>query len=342
MCTEAVMEHVKKLPDEPKNIVLFGIEAHVCVTQVNECLGARARAMPLRWVFPGRVWLLRLRPYHVLRGRETLTSKELLRCFKYLVCHVNSLMVLSILVVRTGAQLPTSWFALSILSRDAMISLDMSCFQVEWSGVARAVGGVFFWQVTRSFELYLPATAVTPHVHSFQHLVMLIFHSLNATRRRALICWSTATKSTLSATECRAKSESRHQYSAVFWFTSVRSEYRKFGRIQYDSGATQCYMLPVSTHCCPCPHTSTKPRGVEPSLTHSISALLAFLSGDLPIQSVAADGVFLTTSAPLALPKLFRPHDRAVALQRMQQVGAYLTTAEQVAFQLLETAENPK
>lgn len=37
-----------------------------------------------------------------------------------------------------------------------------------------------------------------------------------------------------------------------------------------------------------------------------------------------------------------KPHDRAVALQRMQQVGAFLTTAEQVAFQLLVSAENSK
>ena len=38
----------------------------------------------------------------------------------------------------------------------------------------------------------------------------------------------------------------------------------------------------------------------------------------------------------------FRPHDRAVALKRMQQVGAFLTTAEQVAFQLLVSAEDSR
>ncbi|CAM9863495.1 unnamed protein product [Ectocarpus sp. 12 AP-2014] len=37
-----------------------------------------------------------------------------------------------------------------------------------------------------------------------------------------------------------------------------------------------------------------------------------------------------------------KPHDRAVALQRMQQSGAFLTSAEQVTFQLLHTAENEK
>lgn len=37
-----------------------------------------------------------------------------------------------------------------------------------------------------------------------------------------------------------------------------------------------------------------------------------------------------------------RPYDRLVALQRMQQVGAFLTTAEQIAFQLTVSAEHPK
>ncbi|CAM9930495.1 unnamed protein product [Scytosiphon promiscuus] len=37
-----------------------------------------------------------------------------------------------------------------------------------------------------------------------------------------------------------------------------------------------------------------------------------------------------------------KPYDRTVALQRMQQAGAYLTTAEQVTFQLLNNAEDPK
>eukprot|EP00904_Undaria_pinnatifida_P009809 jgi/Undpi1/5959/HiC_scaffold_2.g01233.m1 len=35
------------------------------------------------------------------------------------------------------------------------------------------------------------------------------------------------------------------------------------------------------------------------------------------------------------------PYDRAVGLQRMQQVGAFLTTAEQVAFQLAGSADHP-
>ncbi|CAN0182685.1 unnamed protein product [Ascophyllum nodosum] len=36
-----------------------------------------------------------------------------------------------------------------------------------------------------------------------------------------------------------------------------------------------------------------------------------------------------------------KPYDRIVGLQRMQQVGAFLTTAEQVAFQLAMSADNP-
>jgi len=35
MCTDEVMAHVDSLPNKPKNIVLFGIETHVCVTQVR-------------------------------------------------------------------------------------------------------------------------------------------------------------------------------------------------------------------------------------------------------------------------------------------------------------------
>lgn len=40
MCTDEVMAHVDSLPNKPKNVVLFGIEAHVCVTQVRAS-GAR-------------------------------------------------------------------------------------------------------------------------------------------------------------------------------------------------------------------------------------------------------------------------------------------------------------
>lgn len=37
-----------------------------------------------------------------------------------------------------------------------------------------------------------------------------------------------------------------------------------------------------------------------------------------------------------------RPLDRAVALRRMQQVGAYLTTVEAITFQLMGTADDPR
>ncbi|CAM9152231.1 unnamed protein product [Discosporangium mesarthrocarpum] len=36
-----------------------------------------------------------------------------------------------------------------------------------------------------------------------------------------------------------------------------------------------------------------------------------------------------------------KPFDRAVALQRMQKAGAFLTTAEQVVLQLLHSADHP-
>lgn len=35
MCTEEVLDHVNSLPNKPTDVVLFGIEAHVCVTQVS-------------------------------------------------------------------------------------------------------------------------------------------------------------------------------------------------------------------------------------------------------------------------------------------------------------------
>lgn len=37
-----------------------------------------------------------------------------------------------------------------------------------------------------------------------------------------------------------------------------------------------------------------------------------------------------------------RPYDRTIGLQRMQQVGAFMTTAEQVAFQLAQSSEHPQ
>jgi len=35
-------------------------------------------------------------------------------------------------------------------------------------------------------------------------------------------------------------------------------------------------------------------------------------------------------------------HDREIALERMRQAGAYLTTAQSLTFQLLQTADHPK
>lgn len=35
MCTPEVMAHLNALPNKPTDVVLFGIEAHVCVTQVS-------------------------------------------------------------------------------------------------------------------------------------------------------------------------------------------------------------------------------------------------------------------------------------------------------------------
>ncbi len=37
-----------------------------------------------------------------------------------------------------------------------------------------------------------------------------------------------------------------------------------------------------------------------------------------------------------------RPHDRAVALRRMQASGAILTTSEAVLFDLMRTADHPR
>lgn len=38
---------------------------------------------------------------------------------------------------------------------------------------------------------------------------------------------------------------------------------------------------------------------------------------------------------------LFRPYDRALALQTLQSVGVHVRTTESVLFQLLQTSENP-
>lgn len=35
MCTDEVLEHLQQLQGKPKDVVLFGIEAHVCVIQVT-------------------------------------------------------------------------------------------------------------------------------------------------------------------------------------------------------------------------------------------------------------------------------------------------------------------
>lgn len=36
MCTDEVLAHVNNLPNRPTDVVLFGGEAHVCVTQVRK------------------------------------------------------------------------------------------------------------------------------------------------------------------------------------------------------------------------------------------------------------------------------------------------------------------
>lgn len=64
MCTEDVMNHVNSLPNKPTDVVLFGIEAHVCVTQVSprrteEGLRLRRKDLvpsPVRLLHPRGDW----------------------------------------------------------------------------------------------------------------------------------------------------------------------------------------------------------------------------------------------------------------------------------------------
>jgi hypothetical protein len=44
----------------------------------------------------------------------------------------------------------------------------------------------------------------------------------------------------------------------------------------------------------------------------------------------------------LTLPFLFRSHDRTVALHRMRDAGAVLTTAESLLFELIRDSEHPQ
>lgn len=61
------------------------------------------------------------------------------------------------------------------------------------------------------------------------------------------------------------------------------------------------------------------------------------LSDDISLLDGITDGV---ASPSRSVNR--SPYDRTVGLQRMQQVGAFLTTAEQVTFQLARTADHPR
>lgn len=41
MCTDEVLAHLNNLPNKPTDVVLFGLEAHVCVTQVRKAFSPR-------------------------------------------------------------------------------------------------------------------------------------------------------------------------------------------------------------------------------------------------------------------------------------------------------------
>lgn len=38
MCTPEVLEHVQRLENRPTDVVLFGLETHVCVAQVSSAV----------------------------------------------------------------------------------------------------------------------------------------------------------------------------------------------------------------------------------------------------------------------------------------------------------------
>lgn len=109
---------------------------------------------------------------------------------------------------------------------------------------SRGWGGVFS-KVTCSLKRHPPANS-TPRVCTLlANLRKISFVSSKTTRRHAWICWSAASESTLSATACQAKSESRGTTSrCVSCFASVLGEMPQAqpGLVLLSS-ATLCSML---------------------------------------------------------------------------------------------------
>ena len=193
--------------------------------------------------------------------------------------------------------------------------------------------GRYSRQVGCSLKRHLPDTS-RPHTARRVAFFSFIF-SLNTTRRHAWICWSAATESTLSAMEYQAKSESRHTSSrgVSICLCTERIPQARWGSVRLQLSVLHA-VLDEAVRC-----FTPSLRGKFTSYQQISS--LAILSGVRTLHS-RCQLLFLTSRAMLPLCRNFRPHDRAVALQRMQQVGAFLTTAEQVAFQLLEKAEGDR
>lgn len=139
MCTDDVMAHVSSLPNRPTDIVLFGIEAHVCVTQV--CVSKRPYFIQT-WLGFLSGYGLRLREaIPCLRCGEMNRSKKLLRGSKRLVVPRVALLVSHCQGSCSAPRLP-GVFTLPPSRR--LSSPNGSCLQVEWSSVAHARGGVFW------------------------------------------------------------------------------------------------------------------------------------------------------------------------------------------------------